>query len=107
MLSPCSVTLVCQTAERFYAVSQVLQNMLINLSQQAEPSARLLKHIVRCYLRLSDNPRAREALQQCLPKVLRDDTFINVLRQDATIKKWVTQLLLNVGEDLQQHQGDS
>ena len=22
-----------------------------------EPSARLLKHVIRCYLRLSDNPR--------------------------------------------------
>ena len=30
--------------------------------QVEQPSARLLKHIVRCYLRLSDNPRAREAL---------------------------------------------
>ena len=97
---------VCQTAERFYAVSQVLQNMLQHLSQQTEPSARLLKHIVRCYLRLSDNPRAREALQQCLPKVLRDDTFIEVLMLDQTIKKWVTQLLVNVGDGSDQQQVD-
>lgn len=27
------------------------------LSLAKEPSARLLKHVVRCYLRLSDNPR--------------------------------------------------
>jgi CCR4-NOT transcription complex subunit 9 len=98
--------IVCQTYERFSAVSQVLQNMLLHLSQQAEPSARLLKHIVRCYLRLSENPHARGSLKEHLPKVLRDDTFVNVLSQDATIKKWVTQLLLNVGEDLQQHQVD-
>ena len=32
-----------------------------------QPSVRLLKHIVRCYLRLSDNPRAREALRQVRP----------------------------------------
>ena len=31
------------------------------------PSARLLKHIVRCFLRLSDNPRAREALPDLPP----------------------------------------
>ena len=98
LLDDTGMNYVCQTAERFYAVSQVLQNMLIHLSQQTEPSARLLKHIVRCYLRLSDNPRAREALQQCLPKVLRDDTFIEVLVLDSTIKKWVTQLLINVGD---------
>ena len=29
--------------------------MVLHLSK--EPSARLLKHVVRCYLRLSDNPR--------------------------------------------------
>lgn len=29
--------------------------MVLQLSK--EPSARLLKHVVRCYLRLSDNPR--------------------------------------------------
>ena len=31
---------------------------------------RLLKHIIRCYLRLCDNARAREALRQCLPPLL-------------------------------------
>ncbi len=30
----------------------------------AAASVRLLKHIVRCYLRLSDNFRAREALHE-------------------------------------------
>ena len=30
--------------------------MVLHLSR--EPSARLLKHVVRCYLRLSDNPRS-------------------------------------------------
>ena len=29
--------------------------MVLQLAK--EPSARLLKHVVRCYLRLSDNPR--------------------------------------------------
>ena len=43
--------------------------MLLHLSK--DQSARLLKHVVRCYLRLSDNPRAREALRQCLPDQLR------------------------------------
>lgn len=42
------------------------------------PSVRLLKHIVRCYLRLSDNTRARDALRGCLPSQLRDSTFLEV-----------------------------
>ncbi len=46
---------ICATYERFYAVSTVLSNMVTALVEQ--PSQRLLKHIVRCYLRLADNPR--------------------------------------------------
>ena len=66
-----------------------------------QPSARLLKHIVRCYLRLSDNPRAREALRQCLPEPLRDATFSGCLKDDVTTKRWLTQLLFNISESAQ------
>ncbi len=72
---------VVQTAERFFAVSAVLNNMVLALPEQ--PSVRLLKHIIRCYLRLSDNSRAREALRQCLPKLLTDHTFTSCLAEDA------------------------
>jgi hypothetical protein len=34
----------------------LLQGKMV-LSLAKDPSARLLKHVVRCYLRLSDNPR--------------------------------------------------
>ena len=57
---------------------------------------RLLKHVVRCYLRLSDNLRAREALRQCLPDQVKDNTFAGCLKDDNTIKKWLTQLLQNL-----------
>mmetsp|Transcript_48911 Transcript_48911/g.72684 ORF Transcript_48911/g.72684 Transcript_48911/m.72684 type:complete len:328 (-) Transcript_48911:454-1437(-) len=95
LLDEIGLQYICATAERFYAVSTVLSNMVTVLVHQ--PSVRLLKHIVRCYLRLSDNGRAREALRQCLPQALRDDTFVNALRDDATVKKWLTQLLTVVG----------
>jgi CCR4-NOT transcription complex subunit 9 len=36
-------------------VSTVLTNMVAALAET--PSQRLLKHIIRCYLRLADNPR--------------------------------------------------
>ena len=70
--------------------------------QVEQPSARLLKHIVRCYLRLSDNPRAREALRQCLPEPLRDATFSGCLKDDVTTKRWLTQLLFNISESAAQ-----
>lgn len=96
LLDDIGLNYVCATAERFYAVSAVLNNMIGILV--LSPSVRLLKHIVRCYLRLSDNLRAREALRQCLPMSLRDDTFGNALRDDVTVKKWLSQLLSAVGQ---------
>mmetsp|Transcript_28387 Transcript_28387/g.64939 ORF Transcript_28387/g.64939 Transcript_28387/m.64939 type:complete len:387 (-) Transcript_28387:187-1347(-) len=96
LLDEVGLNYICATAERFYAVSTVLSNMVSVLAET--PSVRLLKHIVRCYLRLSDNVRAREALRQCLPNCLRDDTFSDVLRDDATVKKWLAQLLSVVEE---------
>jgi CCR4-NOT transcription complex subunit 9 len=55
LLDEMGLNYICATAERFYAVSTVLSNMVAVLVEQ--PSTRLLKHIVRCYLRLSDNLR--------------------------------------------------
>lgn len=72
----------------------VLGKMVISLTK--DPSARLLKHVVRCYLRLSDNTRAREALRQCLPDQLRDSTFTNCLQDDKSTNYWLTQLLKNL-----------
>lgn len=89
LLDETGLAYICATAERFYAVSTVLANLVGALVDQ--PSARLLKHIVRCFLRLSDNSRAREALRQCLPDALRDSTFSNCLRDDVTTKRWLTQ----------------
>ncbi|KAJ1486023.1 hypothetical protein T484DRAFT_1666657 [Baffinella frigidus] len=47
-----------------------------------DPSVRLLKHIIRCYLRLSENVRARDALRHCLPEQLFDPGFTSCLRDD-------------------------
>ncbi|CAF1441577.1 unnamed protein product [Didymodactylos carnosus] len=90
----CGLSYICQTFDRFSHVAMVLGRMV--LQQQREPSGRLLKHIIRCYLRLSDNPRAREALRSCLPDCLKDHTFDIALKDDQSTKKWLTQLLMNL-----------
>jgi CCR4-NOT transcription complex subunit 9 len=82
---------ICQTPERFYAVSAVLGHMVND-----RPTARLLKHIIRCYLRLADHLRAREALKGCLPDIFRDDTFREFLDKDETMKRWLATLLTMV-----------
>ena len=40
---------------------------------------------------------AREALRQCLPEQLKDNTFSATLKDDGTTKKWLSQVLQNVG----------
>jgi len=95
LLDDVGLNYICATAERFFAVGAVLGGMVQMLAEQ--PSVRLLKHIIRCYLRLSDNPRAREALRQCLPDLLRDPNFTACLKDDVTTRRWLAQLLINVG----------
>jgi len=85
---------ICQTYDRFSHVAMILGKMVIQLSK--EPSQRLLKHVVRCYLRLSDNTRACEALCQCLPDQLKDETFQACLKDDKSTKHWLAQLLKNI-----------
>jgi len=96
LLDDAGLTYICATAERFYAVSSVLASMVAKLLEA--PSARLLKHIVRCYLRLSDNQRARDALRQCLPESLKDQTFATTIGNEESVQRWLQLLLKNLTE---------
>jgi CCR4-NOT transcription complex subunit 9 len=46
---------ICGTYDRFLAVAQVL-SVMVNVLVEMQ-AVRLLKHVVRCYLRLSDHPK--------------------------------------------------
>ncbi|KAF9478269.1 Rcd1-domain-containing protein [Pholiota conissans] len=96
LLDETGLTYICHTYERFYAVGTVLSNMVNQLVETQ--AVRLLKHVVRCYLRLSDNLRAREALRACLPEPLRDQTFSTLLKGDMVTKRCLTTLLNNLSE---------
>eukprot|EP00040_Diaphanoeca_grandis_P006147 m.36154 g.36154 ORF g.36154 m.36154 type:complete len:382 (+) comp17269_c2_seq1:121-1266(+) len=103
LLDDMGLQYICHTYERFSHVALILGKMVHGLAKQQ--SQRLLKHVVRCYLRLSDNARAREALRQCLPEPLKHATFANCLREDQTTKRWLTTLLQNLGPEAQLQQG--
>ena len=49
LLDDMGLAYICQTYERFYAVGTVLSNMVTQLVDQQ--TVRLLKHVVRCFLR--------------------------------------------------------
>jgi len=90
LLDDQGLSYICATAERFYTVSSVFKNMVLALEKV--PSVRLLKHIVRCYLRLTDNDRARDALRDCLPHSLKNATFESVLEKEENTRIWLKQL---------------
>jgi len=94
---------ICATYERFCNVAITLEKMVVRLAEKDHSNpGRLLKHIVRCYLRLSDNHRAKEALRQCLPEQLKDTTFAPDLKEDQTTKRWLVQLRKNLEDTTMQ-----
>ncbi|ODQ78032.1 hypothetical protein BABINDRAFT_172492 [Babjeviella inositovora NRRL Y-12698] len=96
LVDDAGLSYICQTYERFNAVTGVLKTMVEQLVNQQ--TGRLLKHVVRCYLRLSDNVEARNILRQQLPEPLKDGTFGMILRDDGATKRCLAQLLVNLSE---------
>jgi CCR4-NOT transcription complex subunit 9 len=104
LLDDMGLDYICATYERFYAVTSVLNAMVAGVLQ--EPSQRLLRHIIRCYHRLSDNPRARKALRACLPEAIQNGKLAALSNDDNT-KLWLRRLLMQLhgAADQQQQQG--
>ncbi|KAL8209643.1 hypothetical protein R6Q57_006375 [Mikania cordata] len=61
--------------ERFYVISHVLANIVNQF--HGKPSLQLLKHILTCFLILSEVSRACDALTKCYPARLRDPVYLN------------------------------
>lgn len=107
LLDDQGLSYICTTYERFHTVAAVLSKMIDQLNaisnpntpqQSSNSTGRLLKHVVRCYMRLSDNLEARKALANILPEPLRDGTFSVILQDDIATKKCLAQLLANINE---------
>lgn len=106
LLDDQGLSYICTTYERFHTVAKVLAKMIDQLiivfhnsnpqQQTSNSTGRLLKHVVRCYMRLSDNLEARKALANLLPESLRDGTFSVILQDDIATKNCLSQLLANI-----------
>lgn len=118
LLDESGLSYICTTYERFHTVAAVLSKMIDQLVLANNPNnepqdknsgpsnqiqsnsnstGRLLKHVIRCYLRLSDNTEARKALATIFPEPLKDGTFTTILQDDPATKKCLAQLLANIG----------
>ena len=70
------------------------------------PSPRLLKHVVRCYLRLSDSDMARKQFMDptngsTLPiQIFVTPELLECLSddKDPITRKWLVQFLVNIGQ---------
>uniref|UniRef100_A0A0D9VF55 Cell differentiation protein rcd1 n=1 Tax=Leersia perrieri TaxID=77586 RepID=A0A0D9VF55_9ORYZ len=82
---------ICATVDEFFSVVTALGSMVTSLDDK--PSPRLLKHIIHCYLKITENPRGLAALQTCLPTTLKDGTFNKFIKEDATMRQSLQQLL--------------
>ena len=98
LLDDMGLQYICATKDRFYAITSVLKNMVDHLTIHTPPG-RLLKHIIRCYLRLSDDLEARKLLNVVLPESLRDNTFAEALSDDLGSKRCLAQLLLTLKDE--------
>lgn len=88
----------CNTHGPFYEIALALQEMVS--SPDDRPSTRLLKCIIRCYLRLFDHPRGR-AVFKSLPSVLQNGTFNDYLMEDPSTQQCLQQLLAKAGSPVQ------
>ncbi|KAF4394478.1 uncharacterized protein LOC115700245 isoform X1 [Cannabis sativa] len=81
----------CSSAENFLSLSRTLAQNIQDLGR--EPCKRFLNHIINCYLKLAENPRACDILEWQLPAKLTNVTF---LQNDPTLITSVRKLVLKV-----------
>ncbi|EFA83634.1 cell differentiation family [Heterostelium album PN500] len=96
----------CQSPTRLQQIFHSL-NSMIEAMLPDHMSSRLLKHIVRCYLRLSDNLKARDMLSKSImPECFSNGQLNDFLNQegDMIVKRWYHQLMTNVFPQQQQQQ---
>ena len=85
LLDDSGLKYICDKQERLSAINTVLGYMIKN-----KPSSRLVKHIIRSYHRLAENPEGKNLLKNNLPAEMQDMEFINSL--DDSSKKWLINL---------------
>ena len=90
---------VCQTEERLLALAQILKDIIEDIAKDKDTRAdkdgqRLLRHIMRCLLRLSENPSANERLAEYIPDCIRNPN--NNVIKDEQVRKWYFSLMKNL-----------
>lgn len=83
------------------AVMEMCGNLVTLLAAEKGFSPRLLFHVIRCYILLTQNARALEMVKIRLPPQLQNETFLDLMEEFPTLARLLHQLLLNVGKTQQ------
>ncbi|KAK3149143.1 hypothetical protein QOZ80_3AG0213520 [Eleusine coracana subsp. coracana] len=82
MLDDTGFRYICETSDCYIALAIVLAQMVDSAEHH---SPRLLKHIIRCYHRLTDDASACSILHKYLPISLINGTVNKYLQDDLTM----------------------
>lgn len=92
---------VCEKEDKMFALAQILKDIIEDIAKEAKSSdkdgkdgQRLLRHIIRCLLRLSENPYANERLADFIPDCIKSPN--NTVIKDEQVRKWYLSLLKNI-----------
>ncbi|KAF6173254.1 hypothetical protein GIB67_026949 [Kingdonia uniflora] len=77
---------------RFFGLCGLLNSVVTSLDIGDRHSKKLLVQIIHCFLGLTVNARACDALRDYLPQKLRDTTFNDFLQDDPTICEHLRRL---------------
>lgn len=105
LLDDYGLNYVCKTSDRFFAISCVLTKMIQD--PEKKPSKKLIKHVVRCYLRLCDDNRAYLALHSVLPKYLQGQHVEALIGEDEVCLQWLKQLRMKHKESMKAQEMES
>lgn len=95
---------ICQTDQRLSAILDHLDSAVrycpapdaIATATAAKGGSRLLKHAIRCYLRLTEEERGLRVLRQRMPAELANDSLADRIRDDPSSVKFLQEIRARV-----------
>ncbi|KMZ65230.1 putative Cell differentiation protein rcd1 [Zostera marina] len=86
---------ILEHPERLFIVGEVLGNLAVSIINDHQ-SIRLIKNIIRCFLRISEDDRACEILREFLPNIFINGALHNLFVDDNATSGMLNQLIHNV-----------
>jgi CCR4-NOT transcription complex subunit 9 len=82
---------ICQTEQRLNALLDHFESILY-LPSEPGKATRILKHTIRCYLRLTEDERGLKVLQKRCPEDILHDGIIEHIKDDSTTIKFIQEI---------------